>query len=118
MVFSFPEVNCAWLFRRFTWTLTFTVDISPSCPPERVHVTGTMASGLFVYAAWAAIGDDGSSTHRASGRIFAAIAAMKAGRPLPRQIRKMPAWITPAVWVPGGRQGAGSASPARRAGSV
>src|SRR4051794_31504772 len=87
-------------------------------PPERGHVTGTMASGLFVYAAWAAIGDDGSSTHRASGRIFADIAAMKAGRPMPRKIRKMPAWITPAVWVPGGRQGAGSASPARRAGSV
>jgi hypothetical protein len=59
------------------------------------------------------MGDDGPPACRVSEQIFADIAAMKAGSPIPRKMRAMPAWITPAVWVPDGRQGAGSASPSR-----
>ena len=40
------------------------------------------------------------------------------GRPTARKRRAMPAWIRPAVRVPGGRQGAGSARPGTRAGSA
>ena len=46
--------------------------------------------------------------------IFPQIAAMKASRPTSRKIRAMPAWISPAVRVPGARQGAGWARPARK----
>jgi len=35
---------------------------------------------------------------------------MKAGSPTARKMRPIPAWITPAVWVPGGRQGAAADS--------
>ena len=40
------------------------------------------------------------------------------GRPTTRKRRARPAWIRPAVRVPGGRQGAGSARPGTRAGSA
>src|SRR3954470_3577145 len=52
------------------------------------------------------------------GRNSGGIAATRAGRPTPRKRRARPAWIRPAVRVPGGRQGAGSARPGTRAGSA
>src|SRR5690349_20948534 len=89
-----------------------------SVAPERDHVGGMTSSASVAYAAWAGVGDDGPPECCASARIFADIAAMKAGSPTVCKRRPIPAWITPAVWVPGGRQGAGLASPSRRAGSL
>src|SRR3954453_17580883 len=70
------------------------------------------------YAALSASGADDPLVLDAAASIFPQIAAMKADRPTSRKIRAMPAWISPAVRVPGARQGAGWARPARRAGSV
>ena len=70
------------------------------------------------YAALAVGGADAALVLGAVALIFPQIAAMRAGRPTSRKIRTMPAWISPAVRVPGARQGAGSAKPARPAGSV
>jgi hypothetical protein len=39
------------------------------------------------------MGDDGAPACGISERIFADIAAMKAGRPTPRKMRPMPAWL-------------------------
>src|SRR5690349_8601638 len=89
-----------------------------SVTPFWCHADGTTASVLVVYAASAGIGGDGPPEWAISARIFADIAAMMAGRPNSRKMRAMPAWITPAVCVPGRRQGAGRASPARQAGLV
>src|SRR5215210_3432398 len=49
---------------------------------------------------------------------FRQIAGMRADGPTPRKSRVRPAWISPAVHVPGGRHGAGAARPGMRAGSV
>ena len=70
------------------------------------------------YAALSASGADDPLVADAVAPIFPQIAAMKADRPTSRKIRTMPAWISPAIRVPGARQGAGSAKPAKRAGSV
>src|SRR4051812_49927244 len=67
------------------------------------------------YAALSASGADDPLVLDAAASIFPQIAAMKADRPTSRKIRAMPAWISLAVRVPGARQGAGWARPARRA---
>src|SRR5215213_10897 len=72
------------------------------------------------YAALAVTGG-GRPVLRRPVRDSGGIAATRAGRPTTRKMRAMPAWIRPAVRVPGGRrgrQGAGSASPGMRAGSA
>jgi len=53
------------------------------------------------YAALAASGADDPLVPGAVAAIFLQIAAMKAGSPTSRKIRAMPAWISPAVRVPG-----------------
>src|SRR3954449_3709266 len=78
-------------------------------------VGGSDRSG---YAALAATGGGRPVRRRLAGPNSGGIAATRAGRPTPRKIRAMPAWIRPAVRVPGGRQGAGSARPGTRAGSA
>ena len=70
------------------------------------------------YAALLASGANDPLVPDAVAPIFPQIAALKADRPTSRKIRAMPAWISPAVRVPGARQGAGWARSARRAGSV
>src|SRR3954453_10376572 len=78
-------------------------------------VGGSDRSG---YAALAVTGGGRPVRRPSPGRNSGGIAATRAGRPTPRKIRAMPAWIRPAVRVPGGRQGAGSARPGTRAGSA
>src|SRR3954462_2432382 len=56
------------------------------------------------YAALSASGADDPLVLDAAASIFPQIAAMKADRPTSRKIRAMPAWISPAVRVPGARQ--------------
>src|SRR4051794_25414884 len=70
------------------------------------------------YAALSASGADDPLVLDAAASISPQIAAMKADRPTSRKIRAMPAWISPAVRVPGARQGAGRARPGTRAGAV
>jgi hypothetical protein len=55
----------------------------------------------------AASGADDPLVPAVAAPIFPEIAAMKAGRPTSRKIRATPAWICPAVRVPGARQGGG-----------
>ena len=86
--------------------------------PDWSHVTGTMMVDLADYAALAVGGADDPLVPALGAPIFPQIAAMKAGSPTSRKIRAMPAWISPAVRVPGARQGAGSARLAKRMGSV
>src|ERR671927_1095182 len=78
-------------------------------------VEGSDRSG---YAALAVTGGGRLVLRPSPGRNSGGIAATRAGRPTPRERRAMPAWIRPAVRVPGGRQGAGSARPGTRAGSA
>src|SRR3954447_3605374 len=78
-------------------------------------VEGSDRSG---YAALAVTGDGRPALRPMSGRNSGGIAATRAGRPTTRERRAMPARIRPAVRVPGGRQGAGSARPGTRAGSA
>ena len=78
-----------------------------SVAPDWRHVTGTTMAALVTYAALSASGADDPLVADAVAPIFPQIAAMKAGRPTSRKIRAMPAWISPAVRVPGARQGAG-----------
>src|SRR5690349_6668503 len=86
--------------------------------PDWRHVTGTMMGGLAGYAALAVGGADDPLVPAVGAPIFPQIAAMKVGSPTSRKIRAMPAWTSPAVGVPGARQGAGSARPAKRTGSA
>jgi hypothetical protein len=53
------------------------------------------------YAALSGSGADNPLVLDAVEAIFPQIAAMKANRPTSRKIRAMPAWISPAVRVPG-----------------
>jgi hypothetical protein len=82
----------------------------------RYHADEATASVLVVYATSAGIGGDGPPEWHPSARVFADIAAMKAGGPGSHKMRVVPAGITPVVWVPGDREGAPRASPAKRAG--
>src|SRR3954465_6855814 len=84
-------------------------------PGDAGDVEGSDRPG---YAALAVTGGGRPALRPMSGRNSGGIAATRAGRPTPRKIRAMPAWIRPAVRVPGGRQGAGSARPRTRAGSA
>src|SRR3954454_5941446 len=79
-----------------------------SLASERGGVGGSDRSG---YAALAATGGDRPVRRPSPGRNSGGIAATRAGRPTTRKRRARPAWIRPAVRVPGGRQGAGSARP-------
>ena len=77
-----------------------------------------MAQGLLVQAALAAA-DARFPACRLVGRSdFREVTGTKADGPTPRKSRARPAWISPAVRVPGGRHGAGAARPELRAGSA
>src|SRR5438270_10217939 len=84
-------------------------------PGDAGDVEGSDRSG---YAALAATGGDRPVRRPSPGRNSGGIAATRAGRPTTRKRRARPARISPAVRVPGGRQGAGSARPGTRAGSA
>ena len=81
-------------------------------------MVGVMAPGLLVQAALAAADARLPACRLVGGSDFREVAGMKADGPTPRKSRARPAWISPAVRVPGGRQGAGAARPGMRAGSV
>src|SRR3954447_7158184 len=92
----------------------------PNLPPtaNRGGMVGVMTSGWSVQAALGS-----ADACRLAGRSlrrpdFRQIAGMRADGPTPRKSRARPAWISPAVRVPGGRQGAVAARPGTRAGSV
>src|SRR4051812_21394258 len=79
---------------------------------------GVMTSGASVQAASASVDVPLRADRSLRRSDFREIASMRAGGPTPRKRRARPAWIRPAVRVPGGRQGAGSARPGTRAGSA
>src|SRR6476660_10223275 len=85
---------------------------------ERGGIGDAGGSDRSGYTALAVIGGGRPVPRPSPGRNSGGIAATRAGRPTTRKRRAMPAWIRPAVRVPGGRQGAGAARPGRRAGSV
>src|SRR4051812_6112686 len=81
-------------------------------------MVGMITSGRSVQAALGSA-DARLLVRRSPPRLdFRQIAGMRADGPTPRKSRVRPAWISPAVRVPGGRQGAGAARPGTRAGSV
>jgi hypothetical protein len=89
----------------------------PNLPPtaNRGGMVGVMTSGWSVQAALGS-----ADACRLAGRSlrrsdFRQIAGMRADGPTPRKSRARPAWISPAVRVPGGRQGAVAARPGTRA---
>ena len=99
--------NCSEVYRQ--------LPLPPHDEPRRHD--GMITSGRSVQAAL------GSADARLLARRspprpdFRQIAGMRANGPTPRKSRVRPAWISPAVRVPGGRQGAGSGE-ARNAGRV
>src|SRR3954449_1108121 len=91
-------------------------DLPPTA--NRGGMVGVMTSGWSVQAALGS-----ADACRLAGRSprrsdFRQTAGMSADGPTPRKSRARPAWISPAVRVPGGRQGAAAARPGTRAGSV
>src|SRR3954462_11068402 len=91
-------------------------NLSPTA--NRGGMVGVITSGWQVQAALGS-----ADARRLTGRSlrrsdFRQIAGMRADGPTPRKSRARPAWISPAVRVPGGRQGARAARPGMRAGSV
>src|SRR5437764_7614931 len=79
---------------------------------------GVLTSRLWAQAAWALAGGRRPACRPVRRSDFRAIAGMRADGPTPRKSRARPARISPAVRVPGGRQGAGLARPGARAGSA
>src|SRR5437764_206583 len=108
---SYATTSCSRNIEICSFQATFLLRGAGLAPRDRNDDGG-------VGVALSASGADDPLVLDAAASIFPQIAAMKADRPTSRKIRAMPAWISPAVRVPGARQGAGWARPARRAGSV
>jgi hypothetical protein len=78
---------------------------------DRERRDDVLALKSLAYADLTAPGAGCSASGPVSGRNFDGITGMRAAGPSTRKMRAMPAWISPAVRVPGGRHGAGSARP-------